>query len=362
MKIIIASQLLNQAVATVARALGNKPNTPALEGILVETCADGVFFHATDTSLGISVKTEAIVEMPGQLLVQGRLFAEITRKLAVGDACLAQTGTAASLTCNEACFSLATLDAESFPKIEETPKTAPVLFSSKTLRDKLSRTLFAASSDESRGALTGCLFEKQGKTLTLVTLDGARMAMVYEALDGDEFSVVLPAKGLSELQKLLPDEGQVSMWIQGSLASFSVGDTLVQTRLVAGDYARYQGLIPSSYTTRVEMQADVLRDCVDRVAVLSREASNHLIVMSIEEQRMVLSSKSQIGTAREEVPVLHEGENLEVCFNAKLMGDVLRVIDTPSVVMTMTTPLAACTLAPATDAGWKYVVMPVRIS
>ena len=361
MNITLPAAVFADAVSTVSRALSAKPTMPVLEGILLMAEESKLTVSATDLSLGIEQEVSAEVKKPGAVALQGRLLLELARKLPPGDVTISVVDKTAKVVCHDSRFTLAVLSAEEFPRMPQEKTAAPLEFSCSSLKGFINKVIFSVSSEESRPGLSGCLFEKKDGTLTMVALDISRMAMVEEDREGADFSAIIPGRALGEIVKILPDEGTVSVCFSEAHGYFKTDSTQIQTRLLSGDFTRYRALIPAGYKTRVELPAALFRDCLERVSVLSRETANHMALISFVENKMSMSSKSQSGDAHEELLINFSGEPLDICFNAKLLLEMLRVIGNQSIVLTFTSPLAPCTVAAADRDTWLYLLMPMRM-
>ncbi|MCL2432908.1 MAG: DNA polymerase III subunit beta [Clostridia bacterium] len=360
MTILVDSAILHDAASTVGRAISSKPTMPVLEGILLRAENGNLTMTATDLSLGILVKITANIQIPGEAVLQGRLFLEILRLLPKGEVRLVVEGTKATISCGDSVFNLVTQPAEEYPAFLNPENTIGFTISCAQLAECIHRTHFAAAGDETRLLLTGQLFEMDGKELSIVALDGFRLARATAQAQGDSFSAVVPGKSLTELMKTLPSEGEVTIRLNNTHMAFETGGMRVVTRLLVGEYTKYKSLIPDKYITRVRVKTEEFRECVGRVALLAREGNDHRLALSVKEQLLTMASQSQYGDAYEEIEAEVEGETLEICFNAKFLLEILRQIDTETMIMTMISSLSSCTMLPPEPGNWMYILMPVR--
>ena len=191
--------------------------------------------------------------------------------------------------------------------------------------------IFAAAQDDSKPILTGALMEVDGNGVTLVALDGYRLALRRESAieaKGEASNMIIPARSLLEIARVLPDEGgDVSIVFSRTHIMTDVGDTNITARLMEGEFIKYKQILPDSHATRVRVNRKDLLEGIDRVALMARASKSNLIKLTIADSLVNITANSEIGRSVEDVEASIMGSDIEIAFNARYFTDVLRVLD-----------------------------------
>jgi len=178
----------------------------------------------------------------------------------------------------------------------------------------------------------------------------------------DSVRVIIPGKSLGEIAKILPeDDRKVSITISERHVLFDLGYTRIISRVLEGEYINYSQIIPEDYKTRVKVDTRILTSSMERASLIAREGKNNLIRLNIQDQKMLITSNSEVGQVYEEVPILLEGEELEIAFNARYFMEMLKVIDDPEICLDFTTNVSPCVVRPINDHHYTHLLLPVRI-
>lgn len=365
MKFNCPREELMQCIHIVSRAIPSKSTIPALEGIHMTAQGDTLTLKCSDLELCIESSVPAMIEEEGRVVLPGRLFSEMVKKL-TSDSVLMEMDD--SLSCNIECgrakLVLQGMDPADYPEMPPIADIPPVSIRQKDLKDMIHKTVFAVALDETKPILTGVLIEMEQDRLTLVALDGYRLAMCNQMMEQVESPIrfVVPSKPLSEIARLFDDENaDVKISVGASQASLDLGNTKVVTRLLQGEYIKYRQILPAEYQTRVQVNTRLLEECVDRASLMAREGKNNLIKLSIKDDMISITANSEIGSVYEEVPVVMEGKGLDIAFNAKYLMDALRAIEDEEIMMDFNTNLSPCLIHPVSGQRYTYLVLPVRI-
>ena len=354
---------LNDALSIAIHAIPVKSPKLVLEGILMEAADSSVMLTSTDMTIGIECKVQAYVEEKGSVVLPGRFFCEIARKL---------PGENVRITVNERSIaniesgffktSLAGSDALEFPELPVV-KGQTVSMSQKKLKRLLNGTMFAVATDESRPVLTGCLFEVNEKEISVVALDGYRLAICKETLDDvfDKLSHVIGGKVLGDIAKILNDsDDEVSICFSKSHACVRIDENMVIARLLEGEFIRYNQILPTEFVTKIVLNRMRLVDALDRAMLIGRESKSTLVTFKIEENQMTILM--QHTSMEEKMEILSQGKYIEIAFNVKYVLDVLKAIPDDEIEMRFKSNVSPCLIYP-TDGGdqYLYLVLPVRV-
>ena len=362
MKISCDSAQLAAAVGTVTKALPGRTTMPALEGVHLSAQGGAVRLTCTDLRLGIATDLPANVEQEGEAVLPGKLFSEMARKLPDGVVSIAVEGTTAQISGRGTRTRLQVMDSAEFPPLPAVENATQVKLPSDTLRSLIHQTVFAAAQDESRPILTGVLVEFLPGTCRFVALDGFRLAMSNAPYTGEAagLKAVVPASTLTRLASLLDEEEQVALEIGPTHLGATLGGTRVVTRLLEGEFLRYEQIIPTEWFTRVVVARGDLSTALDRASMLAREGRSNLVRLKVGEETLVVTSNSEAGDVYEELPVTREGRDLEIAFNSRFLSDVLRYLDVEELAMQFTTAVNSSVIRAADSNRFTYLVLPVR--
>ena len=230
-------------------------------------------------------------------------------------------------------------------------------------RDGLKKTSYAISTDETRYVLNGIYTSFREGKLTLVATDGRRLAMVENDLDfpaSHETDVIVPTKAVQELQRLLGDSGEVLIRLSDSQISFSIGDHLLISKLIEGNYPNYRQVIPGDSTERVELPRESVFDTVRRVSLLSSDKSNSVKLVFGANSVEVTANSPDVGEARETMEVQYDGKPMQIAFNPEFLMAPLRNLESETVYLDLIDEMSPGVIR--IDGSFLYVIMPMRVT
>lgn len=302
---------LNEGLSIVSRALAVRSSKPILEGVLLETCEEGIRLTCTDMALGIETVIPATIGEEGRAVLPGKLLCEIVRKLP-GGVCNVSIGgrMQATLRCASVRTTISGFDPVEYPEL---PQVAGQSFAmpQNTLRDMIGRTLFAIAQDESRPILTGCLMEIGKSEMRVVALDGFRLALRKEAIEGpqSDISAVVGGKVLGDIAKILSDSDEpVELCFSRSHVQMNIGETHVVARLLEGEFIRYRQILPEEWQTRVTIDRSELSGAIDRASLIARENKSYLVCFKLDGETLCVTSNSETGDHGRADPRDHRGQ------------------------------------------------------
>jgi DNA polymerase-3 subunit beta len=359
-----APEMMN-ALNTVSRALAVRSTMPVLEGILLESCADGLRLMCTDMALSIETVIPAAIEEEGRAVMPGKLFLEVIRKLPSDTVSISVNERyAATIRCQSSRTTLSGMNPMEFPELPEIEGGSQVCVPQNLMRDMITKTSFAIGTDESRPILTGSLLEIEPDEMRLIALDGFRLAIRREKLNSSSSGVqaVIGGKMISDLSKVLSDtDEEAGLVITRTHLCATMGKTRVITRLLEGEYIRYRQILPTDFQTRVTVRRAQLSEAIERASLIAREGKNNLVRFKIEGDSMTLSSNAELGDVQEQIDVVTEGKDIEIAFNVRYISDVLKVLADENVCMRFNSNVSPCVICPQEGDAYIYLVLPVRV-
>lgn len=366
MKFSCEKALLQSAISTASRAVSPKSSIPALEGILLEAQSE-LRLTGYNLETGIRTIVPADIQESGSLVLGARLFGDIIRKLPDDIVVFSSENYTVNIKCGMSEFNILGTDPEEFPELPTVEYQNSLEMSQEKLKSMISQTLFAVSDNESRPIHTGSLFEVEGQGLTIVSVDGYRLALRHEEIDkkegADAFSFVVPGAALSEVEKICDHVDEPASVTQGARhVMFKVGDTMLVARRLEGEFLAYRQAVPRNNPIRIEGDTRSLIASIDRVSLIISDKLKSPLRCVFEENLLKISTRTAIGDARDECAVDGDGGGLEIGFNNKYLMDALKAAPADRVRLELSTGVSPCVILPDDDSeNFLYMVLPVRL-
>ncbi len=366
MQIVCDGLDLSDAVLKVSKAISNRTTNPILEGIKLVAEEDVLTLSATDTELSIEKKIKADVKVEGETVVPGKFFTEFMKKLSNEKIELELN--------NQNQLKIKYMDSESYiqcyvtneyPSFNLIESNDKFSITNLNLKNLINKSIFSVAVDDSRPILKGTLLEINSKQVKAVALDGYRLAMVTEAVASSSVngSVIVPARSLSEISKLLDDgDNLVTVSIDSKYIMVDLGDTKVISRILEGEFLNYKQIIATEFTTEVVINKAQLTDALERASLLSKVGQNNLVKFDIKENNLLLTSNSEIGNIKENINISSKGKDLFIAFNARYFMEAFRTNSDEFVKIKFNSSSNPCVVVPASgEEEYLYLILPVRI-
>lgn len=366
MKLVCSKANLLNGVQTVSKAVPNKTTMSILECILIDASRDGIRLTANDMELGIETIIEGDVIEKGVIAIDAKIFLEIVRKLPDNDITIeTDSSYKTTITCEKAKFNISGKSGEDFSYLPSIEREEGIILSQFTLKEIVRQTIFSISDNDNNKLMTGELFDINGNTLRVVSLDGHRISIRKIELKNtyEPRKLVVPGKTLNEVSKILPGDGDkdVSIYFTSKHIVFEFDNTTVVSRLIEGEYFRIDQMLSSDYETKVKVNKRELLSCIDRATLLVKEGDKKPIIITITDEHMELKINSALGSMDEDMDIEKQGKDLMIGFNPKFLIDALRVIDDEEVTLFMVNPKAPCFIKNAEE-SYIYLILPVNFT
>lgn len=364
MKIILNKALLCEAVLNVSRAVSSKSTILALEGILLKAKNQSLSLTGYDLELGITTSIEADVREEGEIILSARLFSDMIRRMPSDTVSIeSDEKLLTHIAGGKAEYTILGLDPEEFPELPAIVKEGALKIEAQVLRSMIDQTLFAIAQTDAKPVHKGSLFEISEGMLTVVSVDGFRLAMRREPLaDESDQRFVVPGKTLSEVSKLLGNpEEMIEASVSRKYIVFHIGGYQVISRLLEGDFLDYRSAIPKESNTTVTISTRSFMDCIERISLLISDKLRSPLKLSFSENTIRASCSTAIGKANDEIACEKEGNDLEMGFNSKYLLDALRACGSDEVLLELTGPLSPMRVVPREGDSFLFLVLPVRL-
>ena len=360
--------ILQEAITTASRAVSSKSSIALLEGLLITAEADGCLtLCGYNMSMGIRVSVGAMVSEPGSAVLNARLFGDMIRKLP-DDVIFIETNEnlLTTIRCGKALFNLVASDAEEFPHLPEVKNSEnPIIIPQNMLKSMISQTIFAVSDNETKPVLTGCLFELEGQQLNVAAVDGFRLSVRRETLEApvaQSVKFVVPGSALREVERILAEsDAKAEIYPDSKHILFRIGDTVLITRLLEGEFLNYRAAIPADATSVITADVRQLITSIERVSLIVSEKLKNPVRMVFDGDVLKLSCITAIGKSYDEYQYEGNVEHLEIGFNNRYLLDALRACPSETVNISLKGNLNPIVFTPEEGNAFTYLVLPVRL-
>lgn len=366
MKFSCEKSILVSAISTASRTVAQKSAISALEGIYVRA---GMKLELSGYNLetGITVSIPADIEETGECIMPARLFFDIIRKLPddVVNVTVDESFKV-SITCGISSFTIAATSAEDYPELPDVEYENYVALPQSQLKAMLSGTMFSASENMARPIHTGCLFEVEPERITVVAVDGYRLAKrtwTPEASLERTMKFVVPVTALREVEKILQDvEDEVRFTLGTKHISFQIGDATLVCRLLEGDFLDWRRVVPTSNPIRLTARVSAITSSIERVGLIISEKLKSPVRCRFGQDQADFQTLTTIGSAHDVCGVAGDGKDLEIGFNCRYLLEALRAVPDQEVTLELSNGLSPIVMTPCDGSGsYSYMVLPVRL-
>jgi DNA polymerase III subunit beta len=349
-----------------------KNTIPILANVLIETDGDQVKLLATDLEVGLRSRCQASVSKKGSLTLPAKKLYEIIKALPETDVRIEEDKSGVKVAADRFDSRMQTLPREDFPTLPDGTGSYTATLPRDVLKHMVAKTQFAITGEDTRYFLNGALFIQRPDSMSLVSTDGHRLALITvprdkarsRAKSNDEERVILPRKTLLELGRLLSEgEGDIQYERGENHLFFEVGGRLLISRMIDGQFPAFERVIPKGNDKRVEFDRDRLTSAVKRVALLSNERSRAVKFQIDKGKVEIASSSPEFGEAKEVLMVDYTAAPVTICFNAQYVLDFLGAVESDSIGLEFKDEMSQAVMKPIGAEGYDYtyVIMPMRV-
>ena len=367
MRFSCEKSVLQEACSIVTRAVPSKSPMPSLEGILISAGTEKIRLTGYDLKKAIYTDIDAQIQEPGSAIINARFLNEMIRRMPDGIIsieCDAQNKI--RTVCGKSEYNFIGLEVEEYPEMPTFSKLSSVQIPQKILRSMINQTIFAVSKDEVRPIYTGTLFEIIDGTLTLVSVDGYRLARRCEKLENysiENCTFVVPGFTLSDVEKICEDtEDAVFISLGDKHISFTIDNTVIISRRLEGDFLSHRKSVPENFKFSVELNRQEIISVVDRVSLMLSEKNSNPVHMIFNDGTIDCFCSTPLGKAEDICICEGSGEGLEIGLNDRYLIEALKAADTEKIHVCFNTSSSPCVIKPDDESDtFTYMVLPIRI-
>lgn len=366
MKFTCEKSLLVNAISVASRTVAQKSAISALEGIMVKAGHE-LYLSGYNLETGITVTVPAEIQEYGECIMPARLFFDIVRKLPGDEVSISVDDKfKVSIRGGISSFSITAMTAEDYPELPDVEYENAIQIPQRELRDLISGTIFSVSENQARPVLTGCLIEVAPESITMVAVDGYRLALRrYLPAESTERTVkfVAPAAALKEVEKILGDTDDMASFTLGRKhILFEMGGVTLVCRILEGDFLDWRRVVPMDNPIKLVANRSQLTASIDRVGLIISEKIKSPVRCLFSENSADFKTATTIGVAHDVCQVHGDGQELEIGFNCRYLLDALKAVPSDEVTLELSNGLSPIVLTPC-DGSQKfaYMVLPVRL-
>ncbi|HEY1788868.1 MAG TPA: DNA polymerase III subunit beta [Verrucomicrobiae bacterium] len=369
MNLTISKEQIITGLQAVQNVVGSRTTLPILSNVLLRAEKDRVEFTATDLDVSVVCSVEAKVKKPGGTTVPVKKLFGIVRELNGNEIELeTDEKNVTVISCGPSYYKIHGLSADEFPPLPKFKDDKKVSLQQETIKAMMRKTAFAVSTDESRYVLNGIFLSLKDNKMTMVATDGRRLALADEEADISEKSsgeFIVPAKAVSELNRLLQEKGEAEIKFGENQASFALKDekgfsVLLITKLIEGNYPNYKQVIPTETKERIPLVREEFLQALRRAEIMTSEKANSVKLSFGKNNLAITANTPEVGEARESLAVNYKGKEMAIAFNPRYLIDALGALSEDEVFFELIDELSPGVLK--INGPFLYVVMPMRLS
>lgn len=370
MKVTIKKQTLNEKLNIVSKAISNKSIVPVLSGIKFDLKKEGLFLTTSNDDIAIETcidkKKIKTIEDTGSIIIPGRYFLEIIRKIDDDIITIETDGLKIIISTERGEYTLNGMNSNEFPNIKFDLLDKPIVLKSQVLKNIINQTAFAVSTQESRPVLTGINFQINDNILECTATDSYRLAkktIELEESHSNNTNIVIPGRNLIELTKILEeDDNNIELHIFSNNVLVKTEDMLFQSRILNDRYPDISKLIPTEFAITIKANLVELYNTIDRVSLLTSEKDKNLVKMELKDNSLTLSSTSQeIGKMEETINVTKDTDlNMIIAYSSKYMLDALRTLKCETVEIKLNSEVKPIIIKNSEDDNLIQLVLPIK--
>ena len=364
MKFECEKTLLASAIEGVSRAITNRSAIPVLEGIYLKAEGFNLTLTGYDMERGITTTIECNVLVPGETVLEAKLLLSMVSRMPAGDVSIELTDEGqAIISGGVAEFEIPAMNASDYPSLPVTGADNTMTIPTSMMRELIEKTIYAVSQDDKKPAHTGELFVIEPGSLTIVALDGYRLAIIQRDVECTrDIRIIIPAKTLQELLKIMggPDD-PVKIDANRRYVVFTTNGYTIMSRLIEGDFLNYESVIPKEKRTRVTVDCKTFINTIERASLIITERLKNPLRITFAEDKITVRCQTPLGKVVDEfAPVAMTGDPVEIGFNNRYLLDAMRYSKCERMVLEINGPLSPVKILPEDGKDFIYLVLPVR--
>lgn len=371
MRIVCPKNLLHQATNYVLRAVSGKSGNDILDNVYLSADATKgrLTLRGYDMECGIETVIPADVQEAGDILVPARLLGDIAAKLEDGDVTIdCDDSYKTIITAGKSKFNFMTRPSTDYPSLPEIETTLTFTMPQERLQKLIKQSIIAVSTDLSRPAFNGILFNAADNNLELVAIDGFRLAISRHEYDermnkpAENFKLLIPGKALKMLQPMLGADELLTIKVDSKQVEFNLGDVKLISRLLTNAFMKYENLLKNDGDTNIVINRSQFLAGLERMLLIMNVSDRRLPIrlQSKDENIMSIDVVSEKGQAHEDIAISATGKDIDIDYNPTYFTEALRVIEDETIQINFSGSLGPCIIKPLSGDEYEFLILPLR--
>lgn len=363
MNLICSKEKLLYNINLVSGSASNRTTMPILECILI-TAEENLKLTANNLETAIETAAiEANIIEKGKTLLNAKFFADVIRKLPEDEVTIKSDFSGSVLIkSGKVEFKVSSQNAEEFPKTPDVELLVGEIIDSELFRKMIKQTIFSISTSEDKPAFTGELLEIKNGRLNIVAVDNFRVSYRSELFDTeDSHEAIIPGKTMKELVRIIPQNSDVTIYFTPKYVLIETSEFVMTTRLIEGEFLKYAGVFEAERKTLFTINKNEILEALDRAGVIASDGKTVPSRLKIEQDKLVVTSTSEMGNLYDEASIALVGDPLEISFNPKFLIEAIKAVESENISMQFGTSLSPCIIMAENSENYKYLVLPLRM-
>lgn len=369
MKFSCEKNLFSEAINNVIPAVAAKSSLISLEGIKLSLSNNVLSLTGYNLELGITKSIDVSTKENGIIILNASLLSNIINKMPNGEISFETDEKLLTIIkCNGIEFTILGINSDEYPEMPSITGEKEFLIDHIVLKKMISQTIFSVAQTDQNPVHTGSLFDISNNILTIVSVDGYRLALRKENINTTEnFKFVVPGKTLSEIVKLLSrldfneKEEKIKVSVTNKHISFSISGYIIISRLLEGEFLDYNNSIPKTSETSIIVDNKELLDCMNRASIIINERAKSPIRCTFEEDTIKIFCETAIGKINDGINCKKDGPDVKIGFNNKFMLEALKNTECEKIKLEINGPISPIKIVPIDDDSFLFLVLPVRL-
>ena len=364
MKIKIEQRELSKHINIAQKGISGRTTLQILDGILIETINGKLKLTGTDLEISIETYVDCEIEEEGSIVIDSKLFGDMIKKLPNVPIYISVKDNNVNIKCENSEFNILGNSAKEYPDLPIILEQDNFIIQKDLFKNAIRQSVFATIQDETRPSLSGVLLELTNGYISFVALDGYRLALRKLPIESDkDIKIIIPGRALNEVNKILDEsEETFKIAVAPRHVIFNIGETVIYSRLLEGQFFNYREIIRDEHKTSVIINKTQLQQSLERASLLAKEEKANLVKLIIEGDKIEIRSNSEIGNVNEKVFASVSGEEINIAFNSRYILEGIKLMDDDEIELNFMGGLNPCIIKPLVDENYTYLVLPVRLA
>lgn len=364
MKFSCSKEIILSAVSIAAKAASAKSSIPALEGLLLELEGDNLSITGYNLEIGIKTNIPVTNVESGVAVINAKMLSDVIRKMPSGVIEIDVNNNCAYIRQGVTELMVMCIAGEEYPPIPQANLEGGFTLAQKTLKSMITQTRYACATIDTKPALTGCLFEVSEGILSVVAVDGIRIALRKEPIKCEDMSFIVPPRTLDELVHLMSDEEDkmITVAVERNQISFKIDNYTMISRLITGEYLDYKKHLGLNETFVAKVKCRDIIDVLDRAMLFLNDKNKSPLRCEFNGDELNITCSTTLGKINDKINISYNGSPITIGFNTKFLLEAFKATDCDTVnVLLTSSSVSPVMIVPVEGEEFKFFLLPMRL-